>query len=576
MRHIVNPIQNRLFDPYAPVLSEKTRDLLLDSWIGVVRHVILQLMPVDTLAAHFDPKQGRPTKELYSMAGLLLIMEFRNWTKEEALNAYRYHLDIHYALNLEPVAHEISMRTLERYINYFEEDDLAKSIMGIITAELVELLSTKIDQQRLDSTHIFSDMASFGRTRMMGVAIKRFLTQVNRHHGDAYLALSESLRQRYAPGVHQLFGNTGKDDESRRLLRQQVAEDMYELVRHFAGIPACAAMTTYKLMEQVFYQQCEVQEETVAVKAKSGGDVIQNTSDPDATYDGHKGSGYQAQIAETCHPDNEVQLITCVIPQTAAESDTQAVPAVLVELKGAGLLPETLLADTLYTSDDNVQYAGQRGVELIGPAPSGPQDPHDDLTLTVDDFAIDETRETVICCPAGYAPDSSEHDVQTGKTHTVMPQSACSRCDFVAQCPVRKSRDGYRLTHTAKERRLAGRRCEEATEVFKERYRVRGGIEGTNSGLKRRTGLGQLRVRGRPRVFHAIYLKIAGWNILRAAVCAQIRKIVRERALAAFSGLFRHGLPVKKAQSSPPGCPATIFPASVWRFIDFSRVQAAA
>jgi len=48
--------------------------------------------------------------------------------------------------------------------------------------------------------------------------------------------------------------------------------------------------------------------------------------------------------------------------------------------------------------------------------------------------------------------------------------------------------------------------------------------------LKRRVGLGQLRVRGRPAVFHAIYLKIAGWNILRASVCTKMREIVYERA----------------------------------------------
>jgi len=100
---------------------------------------------------------------------------------------------------------------------------------------------------------------------------------------------------------------------------------------------------------------------------------------------------------------------------------------------------------------------------------------------------------------------------------------------------VNKSSAGYHLEHSAKARRLAGRRREVATEVFRERYKTRGGIEGTNSGLKRRTGLGRLRVRGRPAVFQAIYLKIAGWNILRASVCAKMREIVWERAnVAAF------------------------------------------
>ena len=87
MRNIVNPLQTLLFDPFDGILTEKTRKQLLDGWTGVFRHIILELMPVDTIAGRFDPKLGRPTKELYSMAGLLLLMELTNWTKEDALDA---------------------------------------------------------------------------------------------------------------------------------------------------------------------------------------------------------------------------------------------------------------------------------------------------------------------------------------------------------------------------------------------------------------------------------------------------------------------------------------------------------
>ena len=118
-----------------------------------------------------------------------------------------------------------------------------------------------------------------------------------------------------------------------------------------------------------------------------------------------------------------------------------------------------------------------------------------------------------------------------------MPDTACGQCDFFEQCPVKKTRDCYQLEHTAKQRRLAGRRREQDTEVFRERYKTRGGIEGTNSGLKRKTGLGQLRVRGRPAVDHAVYMKIAGWNIMRASVCAKMRQIVWERAIMAVLAL---------------------------------------
>jgi hypothetical protein len=514
MHKIVNPQQTRLFDPFDSVLTEKTRKRLLDGWPGVFRHVILELMPVDTVSGHFDPTMGRPTKELYSMAGLLLIKEFMNWTKEQALDAYSFYANVHYALNLEPVTHDISMRTLERYINLFEEDEIAKATMDEITTTLVEVLGIKIDKQRLDSTHIFSDMASFGRTRLMGVAIKRFLTQLKRHNKADYDALDESFRNRYAPGVNQLFADTKKDGESRRLLRQQVAEDMYSLVKLFADKGEHSNRDTYKAMERIFYEQCQVHENKVSVKQKTGGNVMQNPSDPDATYDGHKGQGYQAQISETCNPENEVQLITSAIPQTAAEQDANAVEEVLDDLTANDLLPDELLVDTHYAGDDNVQRAEEKGVEIVGPVPPGSGKTKDDEYehLNIDDFNVDEATEEVVCCPAGHKPESSEHNSDTGKTKTVMPESACSQCEFRKQCPVKKTSSGYQIEHTAKDRRIAGRRREVATEVFRERYKTRGGIEGTNSGLKRRVGLGRLRVRGRPAVFHSVYLKIAGWN----------------------------------------------------------------
>jgi len=578
MHKIIDPQQTRLFDPYDSVLTEKTRKRLLDGWPGVFRHVILELMPVGTISGHFNPTLGRPTKELYSIAGLLLIQEFMDWTKNEALDAYSFSMNVHYALNLEPVTHDISKRTLERYINLFEEEGLAKTTMDEITTTLVEKLGIKIDQQRLDSTHIFSDMASFGRTRLMGVAIKRFLTQIIRHNKPDYNLLDESFRQRYAPGVNQLFADAKKDSGSRCLLRQQVAEDMYYLIRRFVDIDEYARKDTYKAIERIFYEQCEVHEEKVSIKQKTGGNVMQNPSDPDATYDGHKGPGYQAQISETCNPDNDVQLITCAIPQTAAESDANAVGEVLEDLQTSDLMPDELLADTGYTSDDNVQLAEQQSVELLGPVPSGSSKSKDDEyeQLNIDDFNVDEATEEIVCCPAGHKPQSSEHNNETGKTKTVMPESACSQCRFFEQCPVEKTSGEYKLEHTAKQRRLAGRRREQDTEVFRERYKTRGGIEGTNSGLKRKTGLGRLRVRGRPAVFHAIYLKIAGWNILRASVCAKMRQIVYARANIAAFWLNFAFLRWAKA----PGCARVSLKrqivAYVQRFEDFLMLSNAA
>ena len=73
------------------------------------------------------------------------------------------------------------------------------------------------------------------------------------------------------------------------------------------------------------------------------------------------------------------------------------------------------------------------------------------------------------------------------------------------------------------------------TDAFRENYAIRAGGESTNSGLKRKTGLGRVRTRGRPRVSLAVILRCAGWNVFRALTTLKKRGI---RDFAAFAESF--------------------------------------
>ncbi len=180
MIHIVDPRQNRLFDPFEGVIPPAGQRIIGEGWQGVFRHVLLEVMPVGELAEHFSRTLGAPTKELYSMAGLVFLADFFDWTAQEAAEAYIFRSDVQYALNLEPGV-AVSSRTVERYQKLFRDDELAAQVFHDVTTRLAEKLELDISRQRLDSTHVFTHMASFGRTKLMAVAIKRFLTQVKRH-----------------------------------------------------------------------------------------------------------------------------------------------------------------------------------------------------------------------------------------------------------------------------------------------------------------------------------------------------------------------------------------------------------
>ena len=88
MKHLVEPRQMMLADPYEHVFSSVAYKRVRGGWHGVFRHVILELLPAEVLARSFSDEMGRPTKELYSMAGLVFIMQFNNWTAEQAADAY--------------------------------------------------------------------------------------------------------------------------------------------------------------------------------------------------------------------------------------------------------------------------------------------------------------------------------------------------------------------------------------------------------------------------------------------------------------------------------------------------------
>ena len=98
------------------------------------------------------------------MAGLVFLADFFDWSAVDAADAYMLRADVQFALNLEPGV-ECSDRIVERDRKRFTEDDLAARVFTDLAITLTDLLELDVSQQRLDSTHVFSHMATFGRVR---------------------------------------------------------------------------------------------------------------------------------------------------------------------------------------------------------------------------------------------------------------------------------------------------------------------------------------------------------------------------------------------------------------------------
>ena len=144
-------------------------------------------------------------------------------------------------------------------------------------------------------------------------------------------------------------------------------------------------------------------------------DSLQSPHDPDVTYSGHKGKGYEVQVAETCHEENATQLITHVEVTPSSGSDTDVSVPVVDGLAERKVRPDELFADTAYGSGRNAFEASRRGTELVSPvAGSAPGNSHEGEgdgppLLTAADFQIDVTGEQATVCPAGH-PSIEEYE----------------------------------------------------------------------------------------------------------------------------------------------------------------------
>jgi Transposase domain (DUF772). len=106
--------QGYLLDPWDYV-GPKRRRRMEESWAGFFQREILCKLPTDKFAKAFTSDFGRPTKELHTILGVLLLQQMHDLTDEETVDQAAFNLQWHYALNIPEESDEakyICLKTL--------------------------------------------------------------------------------------------------------------------------------------------------------------------------------------------------------------------------------------------------------------------------------------------------------------------------------------------------------------------------------------------------------------------------------------------------------------------------------
>ncbi len=566
-----------LFTPATQVPKSAAERLKVTWAEGFQREVLPVLFEVESEFASLYSEMGRPNWSVARLIGLMILQDLEDLDDQSVLDRLMFDVRYQHALGVTSDDAYLSRRSFVAFRSRLAERDpkmeLVRKVFDKVRDEALADLRLSSGKQRLDSTHIMSNIQTHARADLFGKTLRHFVRGLRDRWPDRLERLDPKLREWALSDVEGWFGRAGAD---RRVVLQQRAEWALSVAETFAADKEVAADERYQFVVQLLAEHCvvvqngpqdggpngalgaaaaretgaepvtttahddEASEQSTGEQAgtEDGGPAdagdgamsrvkvlarpavlsgLQSPFDPDAGY-GQKGRGYLVQITETCgNTGTEIVTDYGVVPANVSDK-TQVMP--VLDRLGATLLPQTLFADSGYATMANIAKAREQGIELYAPVSNGklPKD-----FVGRERFTFDETTGEMTLCPQGHRPlryglRSTDNDDKPTQ-HAYFDGKVCRQCPLLGRCAARAPNNGkngnfhVEVLPSLRERDLALERQRDAK--WWKPYQIRSGIEATASELKRGHGMGRLRVRRNPRVTLKVALKVIACNAKR-------------------------------------------------------------
>jgi hypothetical protein len=513
-RHLQIPLTSHVDELPTPL-----RERLQNSWAETFYREFFCRLDEQPFAVLYADEPSRPNVPVNVLVGLEFLKAANGWTDEEMYNEFCYNVQVRYALGYRHLGDGyFDLRTLyyfrERLARHMQEtgENLLEQAFEQVTDEQLRAFSLKTGKQRMDSTLLASNIRQMGRVQLLVTVLQR-----------VWRMLSEEDQQRYADlFVPYLKGHAGQyvyrlKKEDLPVHLQRIGEEMRHLLTELEA--AYGDQPTYHVLARIFAEHFRLEPEGLQVKEGSefSASSLQSPDDLEATYREKRGQGhrgYVVNLAETCDPENPVQLITQVQVAPNTTDDSTLLAEALPNLKDRTGV-DTVFTDGSYGSPENDALLAEHQVTLIQTAIRGrPQDPE---RFYLEDFQVQTDAsgqpERVIC-PKGESAKVSASP--SGKAFVAVFGPDCATCAERGRCPVvQRKRSGewvLRFTSEALQRAERRRRSRQHREGGRN---LRAAVESTVRSVKHPFAGGKAPVRGRFRVACMVIGSAAVVNVRR-------------------------------------------------------------
>lgn len=501
-------------------LPEKLRERLEKSWAGTFYREHFVRINEEPFAALYSDEPSRPNIPVNVLAGLDTLKSGFGWSDAEMYDHFCYDVQVRYALGYRDLSEgHFELRTMynfrKRVTKHMQEtgENLFEYAFEQITDEQITAFELKTDKLRMDSTMIASNIRETTRLQLLVEVLQR-----------VHRMLDERDQQRYEEEFEPyLKGSSGQyiyhlKGENVAEHLQRIGELMHHLVEELTR--RYSEESTYQVLQRVFQEHFIVAES--ALRPKEGQELsassMQSPDDWEATYRQKRGEdhqGYVANVAETCNPENDLQLIVKVQTEPNNTDDAAMLDETLPDLKERTDVDQ-MYTDGGYNSPDVDETMREHRVEQIQSAIRGRKPSEEKLGL--DDFAWETNangQPQNVTCPheqsVAVGPGRKE-----GRYRASFDASDCETCPFCDQCPTHplKQTPERILRFSQREVNLALRR-QRSADARVSRQNLRAAVESTVRSVKHPFGNGKVPVRGKLRVSMVVIGSAGMCNVRR-------------------------------------------------------------
>jgi transposase len=365
-------------------------------------------------------------------------------------------------------------------------------------------------RQRTDSTHVLAAIRDLNRLECAGETLRHALNVLAEVAPDWLLAqIDEEWFERYSRRFDEY--RFPKAQTEREAFARTIGTDGYRLLSAAYAPTApgwLAELPAVETLRRVWIQQYFVEEGHCHWRSNEQipppSLIIASPYDLDARLGVKRNQGwigYKVHLTETCD-DDEPHLIVHIETTAATTPDWGMTEPIHCALAQQDCLPSTHVVDGGYVDADAIVTSRSTyDVELYGPVPlENSWQAKAEHGFDLAHFQIEWHSQTVTC-PEGHLNRSwtltknrSGQDV----VYVKFAPADCLLCPSRGQCTQARSRS---LTFRPQARYLAleSARERQRTEVFKETYAIRAGIDQTISQAVRVSDLRQARYFGLPK-----------------------------------------------------------------------------